>query len=299
VIECIAVPLAHIVNFSFTNGTYPDQLKIAKVCPIFKDGSKNEFSNYRPISVIPSFSKIFEKIISNRLLSYINKFDIFNPGQYGFRKNHSTHMAMLNRYDKVSEAVDNNEYTIGIFIDLSKSFDTFNHDILIKKLEMYGIRGIPNLLLRSYLENRKQYVNYNNVTSTLKPISCGVPQGSILGPLLFLLYINDMTSCCKYLQFLLFADDTNLFYSNSDLWQLMQIVNDELDLLSDWFKANRLSLNVKKTNYMMFGYKEVTNQCIPVHCLYINIKITIYLIHVVHFCQLIIDPLVISLIAYD
>ena len=155
VIECIAVPLSDIINFSFTNGTYPDQLKIAKVCPIFKDGSKNEFSNYRPISVIPSFSKIFEKIISNRLLSYINKFDIFNPAQYGFRKNHSTYMAMLNLYDKVSEAIDNNEYTIGIFIDLSKAFDTINHDILIKKLEMYGIRGIPNLLLRSYHENRK------------------------------------------------------------------------------------------------------------------------------------------------
>src|SRR3984893_6694676 len=173
---------------------------------------------------------------------------------------------------KLSEAIDNNEYTIGIFIDLSKAFDTINHDILIKKLEMYGIRGIPNLLLRSYLENRKQYVNYNNVTSTLKPISCGVPQGSILGPLLFLLYINDMTSCCKYLQFLLFGDDTNLFNSNSDLWQLMQIVNDELDLLSDWFKANRLSLNVKKTNYMKFGYKKITNHC-PTTKTYFCIKI--------------------------
>ena len=168
---------------------------------------------------------------------------------------------MLNLYDKVSEAIDKNEFTIGIFIDLSKAFDTVNHDILIKKLELYGIRGIPNLLLKSYLDNRKQYVYYNKYASTLKLISCGVPQGSILGPLLFLLYINDMTYCCKYLQFLLFADDTNLLYSNPDLWQLMQIVNDELDLLSDWFKANRLSLNVKKTNYMMFGYKKVVCQC--------------------------------------
>ena len=104
-------------------------------------------------------------------------------------------------------------------------------------------------------------MSYNKYASTLRPICCGVPQGSILGPLLFLLYINDMSYCCKYLQFILFADDTNLFYSNPDLWQLMQIVNDELDLLSDWFKANRLSLNVKKTNYMMFGYKKVVGQC--------------------------------------
>jgi len=132
VIECIAEPLSAIINLCLTSGIYPDQLKIAKVCPIFKDGSKNEFVNYRPISIIPSFSKICEKIISKRLLSYINKHEIFNPAQYGFRKNHSTYMAMLNLYDKVSKAVDKNEYSIGIFIDLSKAFDTINHDILIK-----------------------------------------------------------------------------------------------------------------------------------------------------------------------
>ena len=261
VIDCIAEPLSVIINLCLTSGIYPDQLKIAKVCPIFKEGSKNELANYRPISIIPSFSKLFEKIISNRLLSYINKFEIFNPAQYGFRKKHSTYMAMLNLYDKVSEAVDKNEFSIGVFIDLSKAFDTINHDILIRKLEMYGIRGIPNLLIKSYLNNRKQYVNYNNCTSTLKPIQCGVPQGSILGPLLFLLYINDMTYCCKYLHFLLFADDTNIFYSNPDLWQLMHIVNGELDILSDWFKANKLSLNIKKTNYMMFGYKKIMDSC--------------------------------------
>src|SRR5437899_2784548 len=256
VIDCIAEPLSVIINLCLTSGIYPDQLKIAKVCPIFKEGSKNELANYRPISIIPSFSKLFEKIISNRLLSYINKFEISNPAQYGFRKKHSTYMAMLNLYDKVSEAVDKNEFSVGVFIDLSKAFDTINHDILIRKLDMYGVRGIPNLLIKSYLNNRKQYVNYNNCTSTLKPIQCGVPKGSILGPLLFLLYINDMTYCCKYLHFLLFVDDTNIFYSNPDLWKLMHIVNGELDILSDWFKANKLSLNIKKTNYMMFGYKK-------------------------------------------
>jgi retron-type reverse transcriptase len=179
VIDCIAEPLSAIFNLCLIDGVYPDKLKIAKVCPIFKDGNKNEFTNYRPISIIPSFSKIFEKIISCRLLSYINKYNIFNPAQYGFRKKHSTYMAMLNLYDKVSAAVDNNEYSIGIFIDLSKAFDTVNHDILLKKLELYGIRGIPNLLLKSYLQNRQQYVFYNSYASTLKPIVCGVPQGSI------------------------------------------------------------------------------------------------------------------------
>jgi len=160
-------------------------------------------------------------------------------------------------YDKVSEAIDRNEFSVGIFID----FDTLDHNILLKKLEMYGIRGNANSILKSYLSNRQQYVLYNNSLSSLKTICCGVPQGSILGPLLFLLYINDMASCSKYMNFLLFADDTNMLYSNSDIWKLMEIINGELAILADWFKANRLSLNISKTNYMMFGYKKIPISC--------------------------------------
>ena len=137
-------------------------------------------------------------------------------------------MSLMKLYDKITQAIDNNEYCIGIFIDLSKAFDTLNHDILLKILEFYGIRGLPNLLLKSYLMNRKQYVLFNNITSTRECINCGVPQGSILGPLLFLIYVNDMPNICRKLLFMLFADDTSILYSNSDIMQLMNTINSEL-----------------------------------------------------------------------
>ena len=253
----IMEPLSKIINCCLVTGIFPDKLKIARVCPIYKSGDKSDLSNYRPVSVLNGFSKIFEKIIYARITDYVCKNEIINPSQFGFRSGHSTYMALLNLYDKVSEAIDNNEYCIGVFIDLSKAFDTIKHDILLKKLELYGIRGIANDLIKNYLFNRQQFVRFNNSQSSLKNAYCGVPQGSILGPLLFLLYINDITYCCKYLKFILFADDTNLLYSNPDFNQLINITNSELDILSDWFRANMLSLNVAKTNYMLFGFKKM------------------------------------------
>ena len=252
-IDPIADVLSHIINLSFSNGQFPDELKIAKVCPVFKGGSKSSFSNYRPISVLPSFSKVFEKIMYNRLESYIHSKNILINNQYGFRHMHSTYMAMLDMVNKVSESIDNHEVSIGIFIDLSKAFDTLNHSILLRKLEHYGIRGTPLLWLNDYLTNRKQCVCFNNAVSLMRPITCGVPQGSILGPLLFILYVNDIVNCSKLLHFILFADDTNLFYSSSNYKDLMLTVNLELSKLSEWFRANRLSLNVAKTNYVLFG----------------------------------------------
>jgi len=256
-IDFIAEPLAAIINSSISSGNFPDKMKVAKVCPVYKAGDKGEFTNYRPISILTTFSKIFEKIIAIRLTSFIDKNNIFSNSQFGFRKNHSAYMSLMKLYDKITQAIDNNEYCIGIFIDLSKAFDTLNHDILLKKLEFYGIRDLPNLLLKSYLMNRKQYVLFNNITSTRECINCGVPQGSILGPLLFLIYVNDMPNICRKLLFMLFADDTSILYSNSDIMQLMNTINSELINLSDWFKANRLSLNIQKTSFIMFGYKKV------------------------------------------
>jgi hypothetical protein len=254
----IAEPLSHLINKSFLTGSFPDCLKIAKVCPIFKSGDKHLFSNYRPISILPSFSKIYEKVVACRLLKFFESGNILVQNQYGFRKNHSTYMAAIEMLDKISAAIDNGEHPIGIFIDLSKAFDTINHSILLDKLEYYGIRGFALRWFESYLQSRQQYVFFDGASSVLCHVNCGVPQGSILGPLLFILYINDIVKCSDILRLILFADDTNIFYSNSDIIELERIVNAELSKLSNWFMANRLSLNATKTNFIIFGNKKVS-----------------------------------------
>ena len=225
------------------------------MCPIFKTGSKEEFSNYRPISILPTFSTFFEKIAYKRIEKFIFHNDILSDNQYGFRSKHSTYMALLDMMNKVSYSADNGLYSIGVFIDLSKAFDTINHEILCRKLDFYGVRGIANSWLKDYLTNRKQCVYFNDVYSDLRDVCHGVPQGSILGPLLFILYINDMRNCSNIFEFILFADDTNLFASGNDISLLINIVNNELIKLCVWFQVNKLSLNVNKTNYMLFGRK--------------------------------------------
>ncbi len=264
----VSEPLSILINCSLQSGRVPDLLKIAKVCPIFKSEASNIFSNYRPISVLPSFSKIFEKVVHCRLSEYMISRCILNNNQYGFRNNHSTYMALQDMYNKISQAVDDREFAIGIFVDLSKAFDTINHEILFRKLEHYGVRGIALQWFMDYLSNRKQYVYFNNVSSSLKNITCGVPQGSVLGPLLFIIYINDIVNCSNLLYFILFADDTNIFYSCKSHNDLMKIVNEELLKLSEWFRANKLSLNVKKTNYIIFGNRSKA-------CFDLNFHITI------------------------
>ena len=253
----IAEPVSKLINSTFSSGRFPDALKTGKVCPIFKADEKYILSNYRPISILPGFSKFFEKALYNRLLSFLNSSHIIVNNQYGFRKKHSTFMAILDWYDNISKAIDNNEFALGIFIDLSKAFDTLNHNILCEKLYYYGVRGIPLQLFKNYLANRNQYVYFNGVSSPLRSVECGVPQGSILGPLLFILYVNDIVYSSSILKFFLFADDTNLLNSSKDLTKLISSTNEELSKVTEWFKANRLSLNVKKTHFMFFGNKQL------------------------------------------
>jgi hypothetical protein len=256
VIPFISYPLAHIFNLSLSTGVFPSALKLAKVIPIFKKDDPHTFSNYRPISLLPCFSKILERLVYNRLDNFLTSFNILHNNQYGFRKQHSTDLALLDIYNKISSSLALNYHTIGIFLDLSKAFDTINHDILLSKLHHYGIRGLALDLLSSYLSDRFQFTSFDSHLSDRLPVSCGVPQGSILGPLLFLLYVNDIPSSSKHLSFVLFADDTNIFLSHPNLNTLTHTLNKELIQVSNWFKANKLSLNVKKTNYIHFTKKK-------------------------------------------
>lgn len=248
----IVEPLTHCMNLSLMNGIVPDELKIARVIPLFKSGDITLFSNYRPVSVLPLFSKILERLMYARLLSFINHSKLLYKFQFGFREGHSPELALIYLIDKISNSLENGEYVLGVFLDFSKAFDTVNHEILFEKLEMYGVRGIALNWFKSYLKNRYQYVVYNGERSDKKRITCGVPQGSILGPLLFLLYINDLANVSEKLFALLFADDSNMFLSGKNIDELVNSMNIEMEKVTDWLNVNKLSLNLKKTHYMIF-----------------------------------------------
>ena len=253
IILSIVDPLVHIFNESLLNGQFPERMKIAKVIPLFKKGDKQDISNYRPISLLSSLSKILEKIIYSRTVNFFKLHGIFSNFQFGFREKHSTIHALLTFLDKVAHAIDKYSHLVGIFLDFSKAFDTINHEILLYKLSQYGIRGKALEWFRNYLTNRKQYVSLNNCNSNLHGVNCGVPQGSLLGPLLFIVYINDFCRSSDILSFILFADDSNLFFSHDNPHTLVNTINSELKKITQWIRANKLSLNLQKTKYMLFS----------------------------------------------
>ena len=255
IIRAVVHPLVHIFNISLHTGRVPNQMKIAKVIPLFKKGDNQLVTNYRPISLLTSLSKVLEKLVFTRTTTFFKKYNIFSHFQFGFRENHSTSHAILSFMKTVTTSIDKGLHTVGIFLDFSKAFDTINHEILLHKLSHYGIRGKALEWFRSYLTDRTQFVSVNNCNSSTLPITCGVPQGSLLGPLLFITYINDIQKSSNLLSFILFADDSNIFFSHENANQLLRTVNSELKNVTDWIKANKLSLNLQKTNYMLFSNK--------------------------------------------
>lgn len=248
----ISKPLEILFNISFSLGIVPECLKMANVIPVFKKDDHSSLCNYRPISLLSIFNKLLEKLMCSRLVSFLEKHNILYDKQFGFRNNHSTVDAILSIIDKIQTATDTKHLSCGIFLDFSKAFDTVNHDILIKKLEHYGIRGVAKSWFTSYLNNRQQTVTINNTTSDPMAITCGIPQGSVLGPLLFLLYINDFHLCSSLFDFHLFADDANLFYSHNDITLLQHNINSELTNVHSWLCSNKLSLNIDKSNFVIF-----------------------------------------------
>lgn len=259
-VKCISHLIANNLSICFnkllSEGIFPQTLKIAKVMPIFKSGPKTEPGNYRPISVLPIMSKILEKILFSRLEEYLNSINFLYDHQYGFRPKSNTLSSTIDLVTKIRMNIDSKNVVLGIFIDLKKAFDTVSHQLLIKKLERIGIGGQALKMIESYLKDRSQVVKFeNDIQSQALPVTCGVPQGSILGPLLFLTYINNLQEIGLCGDVTLYADDTCLFYYGSNILDLFKKAQKDLDRLYSWFQYNLLTVNISKTCYVIFKAK--------------------------------------------
>ena len=258
----MAIPnkVVELFNLSFDLCEVPDEWKIAKVTPLPKSGNSKDVGNLRPVSILPLPSKLIEKIVHNRVYNHCNNNKLLDEKQGGFRPNHSTVSTTSFFLNDLYTAMNDNETTIAVYIDAMKAFDTVNHNILINKLEYFGIRGRCAKWLENYLHNRKQCTVANDITSDLKSISCGVPQGSVCGPLLFLLYINDLTKALKKCKVSLYADDTVLYYSNSNMDIVRVSIQEDLIELSNWCRMNKLTINCKKTKYCVYGMRSIVKK---------------------------------------
>ncbi|CAB4034888.1 Hypothetical predicted protein, partial [Paramuricea clavata] len=254
--EVIAPTLTAIFNASIHAGVFPDDFKTAIISPIHKSGSKTNCDNYRPISVLSSVSKIFEKLITEQLETYLESNGILTEQQAGFRKNNSTQTSLLNITNQWLINMDKGCLNGVIFLDLKKAFDCVDHHILTKKMHIYGIRGHTLAWFRSYLTNRTQICKVNQAMSEARTVKCGIPQGSNLGPLLFLLYINDLPNCLSLSSASMFADDTNISTHGDTGNEIQERLNADLENVHQWLLANKLTLNKQKTEYMIIGSRQ-------------------------------------------
>ena len=245
--------LASIINKSFQEGVFPEQMKLARVTPIHKEGPKTNVGNYRPISLLNSFSKIYEKLMHNRLMEFFESNNSLYENQYGFRPGRSCEHALFNAQNILLESLSKRQVSLLLLIDFSKAFDMIEHQILLDKLKHYGIRGPALKWLESYLSNRKQFVSLNGSESSISDMDYGVPQGSILGPLLFIIYINDIPNIAQFAKFILYADDANIILTANTIDEINGQLEKLIFNLKQWVNCNGLALNLKKTKYMIFS----------------------------------------------
>jgi hypothetical protein len=260
----IAKPLAHIFNLSLVSGVFPQMLKQCRVIPIFKAGNRLDVDNYRPISLLSSISKILEKIVSEKLLYHLTTNDLLYTHQYGFIPKRSAEHNLLQIINYVSAALNDGNFCVGVFLDLKKAFDVCSHSILLKKLKKMGINGVAYKWFENYLEGRTQKVDINGNLSSEQSLDISVIQGSTLGPILFLCYINDFFSATTLFS-VLFADDTTCLSKGKKLNDLLIYVSNELQKIAVWFRANKMAVNTSKTKFIVFrtqGKKIDVNDCV-------------------------------------
>ncbi len=256
--DLVSKHLTMISNSSLMGGIFPDIWKIARVTPIFKSGAKKDVNNYRPISVISVFSRILERIVHDQLFEFLAANKVITRNQSAFQKLYSTVTSLICSTDSWYENIDYKKLNLTIFLDLKKAFDTVDHTIMIEKLRAYGIKGIPGNWFKSYLDNRQQYCSLNGKKSKAREVQCGIPQGSCLGPLLFIIYLNDFERSLKFSKANIYADDTNVTIASNDIEKLVADAQEELLNISEWMRVNKLSPNPSKTEYLVIGHPRKT-----------------------------------------
>ena len=260
----IVVPLTHIFNMSVMFGSFPQEWKLSRVTPIHKGGDKNDMGNYRPISVLPTFAKMMEKFVFKQYYSYLIEHSILTENQFGFRPQHSTETALLNVTESWSDSIDEGKMVGVVALDLKKAFDTVHHGILLFKLKRTGLSKRAFKWFQSYLQNRYQCTVVNGVTSSMKRVECGIPQGSNLGPLLFIIYINDLTKCIKKCKVSLYADDTCVYFQDKNPSVIIDTLNEDLKSVNQWLTQNKLALNTKKCEFLLIGSrKRIKDAIVP------------------------------------
>lgn len=254
--DLIADPMCSIFNQSIRSGIFPQEWKCAKVIPLFKEGNHSDLNNYRPISIVPIVAKVFERIIYDQVYGYLTENNLISSQQSGFRSLHSTVTALLEATNDWAFNIDKGSVNAVVFLDLKKAFDTVDHTILLSKLFEYGIRGNAYEWFRSYLDNRNQQCFVNGSLSNSQILTCGIPQGTILGPLLFILYINDLPNCLSNSVARMYADDTHLTFASNNIETINDVMNHDLSNVNTWLTANKLTLNSSKTEFMLIGSRQ-------------------------------------------